>query len=140
MSGRRHVVLAVALAVLVTATGSATAQKLDAASSEALAAVLKMLTDPAARSGAIAGNPGAAATDKQIRSMAGSEQLTQEVYQLAAEIFAELTRGSGGDLKKMTEALERGKGDPAGFAALLSPATLERLRQLSGKMSDQKRR
>ena len=39
----------------------------------------------------------------------------------------------------MGEALERAKSDPAGFAALLNPETLRRLRDLSLTISDAKR-
>ncbi len=39
----------------------------------------------------------------------------------------------------MSEALDRAKSDPAGFAAMLRPETLERLRALSIKISDAQR-
>ena len=71
--------------------------------------------------------------------MVGSERLRQEFYALAARIFQELTANSGGDVAKMNEALERAKADPAAFAAMLSPQTLQRLRELSIKISDQRR-
>lgn len=115
------------------------AQTLDAASSESLAAALRMLQDPSLRGPAVAADPRAAAVDKQIQGLAGSPQLTQELYELAAQVMSELTDNSGGDVRRMTEALERGQTDPAAFAALLSPATLERLRDLSVKISDQQR-
>ena len=115
------------------------AQALDAASREALGATLRMLQDPALRGAAISGSPQAGAADRQLQSLGGSPQLTQELYGLAAEIFADLTRGTGGDVQRMTEALERGRTDPAGFAAMLSPATLQKLRELSVKISDRPR-
>jgi hypothetical protein len=37
------------------------------------------------------------------------------------------------------EAVDRARTDPAGFAAMLSPATQQRLRDLSVKISDAKR-
>lgn len=115
------------------------AQTLDAASADALAATLRMLQDPSLRGPAVAADPRAAAVDTQIRSLAGSPQLTQELYELAAQVMSELTQSSGGDVGRMTETLERGKADPAAFAAMLSPATLQRLRELSVKISDQQR-
>lgn len=115
------------------------AQALDAASREALGATLRMLQDPALRGAAISGSPQAGAADRQLQSLGGSPQLTQELYGLAAEIFADLARGTGGDVQRMTEALERGRTDPAGFAAMLSPATLQKLRELSVKISDRPR-
>lgn len=115
------------------------AQPLDPASQEALAATLGLLGDPALRGPAIAGSPEAAGIDKQIQSLAGSPQLAQQIYELAAEIFNDLTRNSGGDVGKMSRALEEAERDPAGFAARLSPATLRRLRELAVKISDRPR-
>ena len=128
-----------ALVVALAPAGSPGAQALDPKATEALAVTLRMLLDPATRSAALAGNTQAGQIDQQIRALTGSEALTQEFYALAADIFQELTQGSGGDPAKMTEALARGSADPSGFAAALSPRTLERLRQLSVKISDQRR-
>jgi hypothetical protein len=54
-------------------------------------------------------------------------------------VFADLTRNSNGDPRAMSAALDRAKSDPAGFAAMLRPETLERLRALSIKISDTQR-
>ena len=116
------------------------AQTLDPASQEALAATLKLLRDPALRAPAISGNPQAAGIEQQIQALTGSPQLTQEFYELAARVFDDLTKNSGGDVGKMSEALDRAKGDPAAFTALLSPETLQRLRELAVRISDRPRR
>jgi hypothetical protein len=134
----RLLIVALALGVAVAAP-PARAQTLDPASSEALAAALRMLTDPGARGAAIGANPSAGAADKQIQSLGGSPALTQQLYELAGQIFEDLARGSGGDATKMAESLQRAQSDPAGFAALLSPRTLDRLRDLATKISDQRR-
>ena len=128
-----------ALALTLTVAASAGAQALDPAATEALAATLKMLLDPGQRGAAIAGNPQAAAIDQQIRSLTGSEALTQEFFALAADVFQELTGATGGDVDKMLAALDGARTNPSAFAATLSPATLDRLRALSVKISDQKR-
>ena len=104
-----------------------------------LAAVLRMLQDPVARGGAIATNPDAAAMDRNIQAMTGSPALTQEFYELAAQVFTDLLQGSSGDLGRMRQSLADGQRDPAGFAAFLSPATLQHLRDLSGRLSDRRR-
>jgi len=124
--------------ITLLAAAPATAQPLDPASSDALAATLRMLQDPALRAAAIAATPQATAVDQQIQSIAGSPALTQKIYALAAQVMSELTRSSGGDVNRMVDALERGKTDPAGFAAMLSPATLQRLQELSTKISDER--
>jgi hypothetical protein len=115
------------------------AQTLDPASADALAAATKVLLDPGLRAGAITGSPQAGAADQNVRALTGSDALTQELYALAAQVFSELAQGTGGDTVKMGQALERATSDPAGLAAMLSPQTLERLRQLAAKISDQRR-
>jgi hypothetical protein len=131
-----------AVLVLLLLFGSAarlSAQTLDPAGQEALAATLKLLRDPALRTPAISGNPQAAGIEKQIQGLTGSPPLTQEFYELAAQVFNDLTKNSGGDVGKMSAALDRAKADPAAFTALLSAETLQRLRELAVKISDRRR-
>ena len=115
------------------------AQTLDPIANEALSTTLRTLIDPAQRSAAIAGSPQATSIDQQIRALAGSEALSQEFYALALDVFSELTRMAGGDITKLSEMLDRGKTDPAGLAALLSPRTRERLRQFAAKVGEQRK-
>jgi len=135
----RRIAAVLALVVALAPAPALGAQALDPTATEALAATLRMLLDPAQRSAALAGNAQAGQIDQHIRALTGSDALTQEFYALAADVFQELTQGSGGDPAKMTEALARGSTDPSGLAAALSPRTLERLHQLSIKISDQRR-
>jgi hypothetical protein len=78
--------------------------------------------------------PGAAEIDRQVQSIAGSPPAFEEMCAIAAAVFTDLARSSGGDAGRMSEALERAKSDPAGFAARLSPETLQRLQALSAKI------
>ncbi len=112
------------------------AQSLDPAAAEALAGALKTLMSPGQRSAAIASNSQATTIDQQVRSLTGSEALTEEFYAVALDVFSDLTQAAGGDITKMSEMLERGKADPAGLVAQLSPQTQERLRQFSAKLSE----
>jgi hypothetical protein len=128
-----------AVALLLAQAAPLGAQQLDPAATEALATTLKTLMNPAQRSAAIAGNPQATGIDQQVRSLTGSEALTEEFYALALDVFSELTQAAGGDITKMSEMLDRGKSDPAGLVAMLSPQTQERLRQFSTKISDQRK-
>lgn len=129
-----------ALLALVLTAAPLAAQTPDQASAEALSATLRMLLDPSFRATAIEGNPQAGAVDAQIQALTGSAALTQELYAVAADVFRDLTQGADGDVTKMSEALDRGKADPASFAAMLSPATLARLRGLATKISDEQGR
>ena len=127
------------LALLLTHALPLGAQSLDPAASEAPASTLKTLMNPSRRSPAIAGSPEATTIDQQVRSLTGSEAMTEEFYALALDVFSDLTQATGGDITKMSQMLERGKSDPAGLVAMLSLQTQERLRQFSVKISDQKK-
>ncbi len=134
----RRLVLAGTLFALAS-LGEAAAQAVDPTSQDALNKTLQILLDPGARNAEIAKSPVGSAMDQQVRTLAGSDALTQEFYALAGQVLADLARNTGGDAQKMLQAVERAKTDPAGFAAMLSPATQQRLRDLSVKLSDQKR-
>ena len=134
----RRLVPMVALALLASA-GSTAAQPLDASSQDALSQTLQILLDPNARAAELAKNPQGATVDQQVRALTGSDALTQEFYAVAGQVLSELTQNSGGDAQKMLQAVERAKADPAGFAAMLSPQTQQRLRDLAVKLSDKKR-
>ena len=128
----------VALALL-TSAGSTGAQPLDPRSQDALGQTLQIMLDPDARAAELAKNPQGVTADQQVRALTGSDALTQEFYAVAGQVLTELTQNSGGDAQRMLQAVERAKADPAGFAAMLSPATQQRLRELAVKLSDQKR-
>lgn len=128
-----------ALSLLALPAASLSAQPLDPAAADALATTLRMLADPAARGQILATDPNAAAIDRQVQGLAGSSQLAQEVYGLAAEVFADLARSTGGDPRQLSAALDRAKSDPAAFAAMLRPETLDRLRALATRISDAQR-
>ena len=134
----RRLVPVVALALLASA-GSTGAQPLDPRSQDALGQTLQIMLDPDARAAELAKNPQGVTADQQVRALTGSDALTQEFYAVAGQVLTELTQNSGGDAQKMLQAVERAKADPAGFAAMLSPATQQRLRELAVKLSDQKR-
>lgn len=134
----RRLAIALLLAV-VLAPPPVGAQAPDPAAGDALAATLQMLLDPALRAAAVAGSPRAGAADQQIRGLTGSDALTEELFALAADVLRELTQATDGDATAMAQALDRARTDPGGFAATLSPRTLERLRQLSLRISDQRR-
>jgi hypothetical protein len=135
----RSIAIALLAVLTMAPLSGARAQSLDPASREALAAVTRLLQDPASRQAALGSQPGGAAAQQQLEALTRSPALLEEVYALAAEIFADLARGTSGDVTRMGEALQRGQTDPVGFAALLSAPTLERLRALSVKISDQRR-
>jgi len=130
--------LVVALAFFASA-GPTAGQPLDPTSQDALNQTLQILLDPNARAAELAKNPQGATVDQQVRALTGSDALTQEFYAVAAQVLSELAQNTGGDAQKMLQVVERAKNDPAGFAAMLSPSTQQRLRELAVKLSDKKR-
>jgi hypothetical protein len=108
------------LGVLLAAC-TARAADLDDASANALRETLRGLTADA---------PGAPAADPRLGSLGRS----QELYDVAAQVLTELAERCGGDPDKMSDALTRGKNDPAGFLATLSPALQARLKVLADKV------
>ena len=107
---------------LLVGTVAPRAETLDDGSARALSETLRTLQGSTGKKA-----PGA---DPRLGSLGES----QELYDLASQVFTELTERYGGDPKKMSGALARGKSDPAGFAASLSPATRARLKALAEKM------
>jgi len=91
-----------------------------------------MLEDPAARPGTT--GSGSPSSDPHLKALTESPELTQEFYELAAQIFSELVENAGGDVGRMNEAVTRGQSDPAAFAASLSPATRARLQALADRI------
>lgn len=100
---------------------AAGAADLDDASASALAQTLRGLSAGSA--------VGAPAVDPRLGSLGGS----QELYDVAAQVLTELAERCGGDPDKMTEAVTRGKDDPEGFLATLSPALRARIKALADK-------
>jgi hypothetical protein len=133
-----QLVLLMLLAHLFTVTQTP-AQTADSPSADSLGAALKILTDPTGKGLSPGSDPAAAEIDRQVQALTGSPQLAQEVYALAAQVFADLLKSNGGDIGKVMETLERGRTDPAAFAAGLSPQTLQRLSELSAKVGAAKR-
>jgi hypothetical protein len=73
-----------------------------------------------------------------MAAMLTTPELQAEFYALAAAVFADVVQGAGGDVGKMTQALEAGRGDPTGFVAKLSPQTLERLRAFAARVGEKR--
>jgi hypothetical protein len=126
------------LAVAWVAVVPAAAQGLDAASSAALAATLRVLQDPALRDAMVSGNSVAAAADRQVQTLLATPALREEFYGVVAAIFAELVQGSAGDTGRMSQALAAAQADPASFVASLSPQTAERLHAFAAKLPSPK--
>jgi hypothetical protein len=124
---RASSIVAAGLGVLLL-TCVAGAQGLDAASADALSAALGSLQAEAA-TGKVPN------VDPRLGAVNDSPELNRELYDLAAQVFTEITQQAGGDPTAMSAALARGRSDPAALARSLSPETQARLRALAAKLS-----
>ena len=103
--------------------------------SAALAEMLKSLTGPGAKGALLGAGTGSGDIDQQVRALTGSPELTQELYNLAAQVLGELVQSSGGDMNKLFDTLSHAQSDPDAFAATLSPQTRDRLTDLSDRIA-----
>jgi hypothetical protein len=114
------------LLAVLAAPPHARADDLDPDSSAALSEALGSLRKtPPGKAGAL---------DPRLGALEQSPELEREFSDLAAAVMTELASRYGGDPEKMAAAAARGKSDPEGFAAMLSPATRAKLKSLSRKL------
>jgi hypothetical protein len=126
-TGMRRLLLSTGLSLAVLlATSVAGAEPLDDASADALQQTLGTLRQGARTQ----------PLDGRLGAIEQSPAMQQELNDLAAAVFSELAAEHGGDPDAMAAALARGKNDPAGFAASLSPATRAKLEKLSRQLED----
>lgn len=107
---------------------------IDSASVDALLNTLQTLTIPTQREKAVQENSNAQLADKQVKSLAGSQANTQQVYELAAEIFQTLVEKSKGDPLAALAQLQNAKDDPKAFMESLTPAQKAKLKSISQKI------
>jgi len=131
----RTLLLAVVFIALVIHDAPIQAQRVDSGSAAALSEMLKSLTGPGAKGGPLGAGTGSSDIEQQVRALIGSPELTQELYNLAAQVLGELLQSSGGDMNKLFDTLSRAQSDPGAFAATLSPQTRDRLKDLSDRIT-----
>ena len=105
---------------------SASAEPLDKLSAAALEQALGSLS--------VGGGAAIEQQDPRLAPIARSAELTRELYDVAGAVLTELAERNGGDPDRMSDMLARGKMDPEGFLASLSPATRARLSALAAKL------
>jgi len=107
----------------------------DTATAKALQQTQALLTNPAERQKAVKTTPDAKRVDDAVNEMAGGKPVSNDVYSLAADVFANMVKQSNGDPVKMQEALEKFQKDPASFANGWTPEQKKKLRDLAGKLT-----
>ncbi len=101
--------------------------ELDRYDTQALEQTKQLLVSPSERAQAIKSDSKAQEADKELQSVAGSDERKQKLYELSAKIFESTTQQTnGGD---QTELMQNAMKDPKAFFESLSP---EQQRELSG--------
>lgn len=116
------------------ATESDESLGLDPISKEALANTQNLLKDPEERKKAISGDAKATWTNKQVESIGGSGENVQAIYELAADVFNDMTKEAKGDPQKMKELLLKAQEDPTSFANKFTPAEKAKLNGVSRRI------
>lgn len=94
----------------------------------------EVMTDSKQRQEFLNQNKEAAKADASLRALAGNDQNTELMYQLAAEIFADMEKKSGGNPEQMMQILSEARTNPTAFMKRLSPAQLQRIKNISEKL------
>lgn len=134
-----HWILIAFTLIFIAAEQGWAGNSLENTSQDALLKTLETLTQPQLRNQAIQQNPNAQLIDQQVKTLAGSEANTQQVYELAAEIFQTLTENAGGDPHKILTTLENAKNNPKLLFDLLTPAQKAKLKNISQKIEPTKK-
>lgn len=76
--------------------------------------------------------------DDFVKGVAGSDENTQAIYELAAEILPIFLEMNNNDPEKATKALEEYSKDPKAFLEKLPEATRKKIKAISAKIEAEK--
>jgi hypothetical protein len=107
--------------------------------SDALEQTQTTLRDRQQRANAVHQNADATALDKNIQSMTGSPATSDRIYDLSADILADLVNRAQGDPEKLQELVHEAQKNPEAFANSLSPAQREQIHSIAGEIESQKK-
>lgn len=109
-------IIAVAFVIIATTTTFAqqNSSGLSSADQQALQQTKELLTNKNQRESALT-TESAKAADSYVKSLGGAQH-SEDIYNLASQVFEKLVKKYNGDANKIAEILEKAKTDPAGFA------------------------
>jgi anion-transporting ArsA/GET3 family ATPase len=99
--------------------------------SEALEKTQNVLTNPSELQKVLQSDPKAREADAEVRSLAGSPENVQKLYELASEILGSLVTSTNGDVAKMMAVIEEAQKNPAEFAGRFTQEQLQKLSVLA---------
>jgi len=98
---------------------------------EALRKTQELLRDPSAREKIGKQTSEGREAMNQAESLGGSTENTEEIYDLAADIFADLVHQTNGDPDKIKELLKKAQKNPEDFAKHFSDSQKAKLKEIS---------
>jgi len=106
----------------------------DPAVASALNQVQQMLTTPGLRNAEAQKTQAGREATQKLEGLGGSAQTNEEIYALAAEIFAQMVRDTGGDGDKLKAKVAEAQKNPEAFASSWNSQQREKLKSLTTKM------
>ena len=109
--------------------------------SDPLGQTQDLLKDPQKRNTFIQQESQANDVDKKVNQIAGSPEVSNQIYGLSADIFAEIHKMTGGDPEKMNKLLQDAAKDPSILGNALGADQKKKLKEIATQIenSNQKR-
>lgn len=109
---------------------------LNANDQDALRKTQEIMTNPAERRRVTEKDAEAKKADDQVLSMfGGNQEMSQEVYELAAEVFAQVAAEAKGDPLVMQQKMGEFQRNPSAFANSWTPTQKAKLKELADKLN-----
>jgi hypothetical protein len=97
----------------------------------------KLLVSPDARGKNTDQDPKAKKADDYAKSVAGSKENSQALYELSAEIFSRLEKQANGDPEKLQKLMIEAARNPAAFGETFTPEERKKLKEVSDRSPHQ---
>lgn len=108
--------------------------ELDSSSQQALEQTKALLKNREAREQAAQKSDRSRKAHDRAKQLMGSEQGTDAIYGLSAEVLEHIVKSTNGDSKKMNQLLQKAATDPKGFAESLPPEIQQKIKAVSKKV------
>jgi hypothetical protein len=109
--------------------------------SDPLGQTQDLLKDPQKRNAFIQQDTQANEVNKKVNQVAGSPEVSNQIYNLSADVFAEIHKITGGDPEKMNKLLQDAAKDPSVLGNALSEDQRKKLKEIATQIetANQKR-
>lgn len=131
---RIYLILAILLLSSSQACQADDQEGLDLPSREALQKTQNMLLNPALRKEAIRGDKDAMNANEALKNAVGTQENMEKVFAITSSVFQKIVIENGGDVAKITEAVEKLQRNPASLEPKLSSDQIAQLHEMASKL------